>query len=172
MRSGSRGEFRFVHVATVVLAVSLVHTPLPQPDYHNIRHHDGPGEVCEHHDHLRRWHPEARGASDVAVLHWHWFLSTTPGEPEPEGSGLAIHAHLPDCAAPPWDGNPQVATQARPRPDLSPRLAVGPLGPVVLLVLLDVSGATPAAGHAALTGRCAPRARTTSLTALLQRWVC
>ena len=58
----------------ILLILSMVHTPLPQPDFHNIRHHDGQGEVCEHHDHLLRWHPGATVASDVAVLHWHWFL--------------------------------------------------------------------------------------------------
>ena len=71
-----------------LLILSLVHTPLPQPDFHNIRHHDGPGEVCEHHDHLLRWHPGAGVARDVAVLHWHWFLPADPGtDPPAEGSG-------------------------------------------------------------------------------------
>ena len=40
--------------------LSLVHAPLPEPDFHNIRHHDRPGEVCDHHDHLLRWHPRRR----------------------------------------------------------------------------------------------------------------
>src|SRR3954452_18321557 len=61
----------------VFLILSLVHAPLPQPDFHNIRHHDGPGEVCDHHDHLLRWHPGAGVARDVAILHWHWFLPTS-----------------------------------------------------------------------------------------------
>ena len=77
----------------MIVILGLVHTPLPQPDFHNIRHHDGAGEVCEHHDHLIQWHPGAGIASDVAVLHWHWFLPSPPGtDPSPPGSGLAVHA--------------------------------------------------------------------------------
>lgn len=173
MRLGGRGGSRGIWALAVALvALSQVHTPLPHPDYHNIRHHDGPGETCEHHDHLLRWHPGASGASDVAVLHWHWFLPTASDGSSPDGPGLVIHAHLPDWSASPWDGGPQVATGARPRPDLTPRLAVGPLGPVALLLSLNVAGTLPLTGTPGPTGRGAPFARGRSLTALLQRWVC
>src|SRR5438067_12993039 len=81
----------------VITILGLVHAPLPQPDFHNIRHHDGPGEVCEHHDHLLRWHPGAGIADDVAVLHWHWFLPTVePFDPSPVPAGPAVHAHVVD----------------------------------------------------------------------------
>ena len=57
-----------------ILILSLVHVPLPQADYHNIRHHDAPGEICGYHDHLLRWHPSADHDDDVTMLHWHWFV--------------------------------------------------------------------------------------------------
>ena len=57
-----------------LLILSLVHVPLPQADYHNIRHHDAPGEICGYHDHLLRWHPSADLNDDVTMLHWHWFV--------------------------------------------------------------------------------------------------
>ena len=38
-----------------LLILSLVHAPWPQADFHNVRHHDEPGQVCEHHDHLLRY---------------------------------------------------------------------------------------------------------------------
>src|SRR5436190_2129737 len=87
-----------------LLIFSLVHTPLPQADFHNIRHHDAPGEVCEHHDHLLRWHPGAGSAEDVAILHWHWFLPL-PGDSASSGGGAgpALHAHVADVLATNWD---------------------------------------------------------------------
>ena len=109
-------------VGITLLILGLVHAPLPEPDFHNIRHHDGAGEVCEHHDHLLRWHPGAGVASDVAVLHWHWFL---PGsDPSPDGSsGPAVHAHAPDWPAGSWDDDgprvaPDVASRFLDRPAL------------------------------------------------------
>jgi hypothetical protein len=96
-----------------LLVLGVVHVPLPQADYHNIRHHDGSGEVCVYHDHLLRWHPTANVNDDVSLLHWHWFVP--PGElgdpshpagdvPQGTASGPAVHAHLPSCLAPNWPG--------------------------------------------------------------------
>src|SRR5262245_52751760 len=86
------------------LILSLVHTPLPQPDYHNIRHHDAPGEVCGYHDHLLRWHPTAGAAEDVAVLHWHWFLPvSTPRDLPEHADGPAWHAHIADWDVGGWE---------------------------------------------------------------------
>src|SRR3954470_22387241 len=104
MRSSRCARQRWGRLSVIALAIlSLVHAPLPQPDFHTIRHHDAPGEVCPKHDHLLRWHHDAGSSSDVAVLHWHWFLPTTSGEadspPLGSGSGLALHAHLPDWQA-------------------------------------------------------------------------
>jgi hypothetical protein len=173
MRFGSRDRHRSARaLGVVVMTLSLVHTPLPLPDYHNVRHHDGPGEVCEHHDHLLRWHPGAALASDVAVLHWHWFLPTSSDDPYPEGSGLSIHAHLHDWSASPWEDGPQVATRGCARPDLSPRLAVSPPGASAVFLPFNAFGALPTAGPSVRSSRSAPVARGASLVALLHRWVC
>jgi hypothetical protein len=107
-----------------VLILSTVRVPLPQADYHNIRHHDAPGEVCVYHDHLLRWHPSADSAADVSMLHWHWFAPLvepgagrpgSPDEPRAPGSGPALHAHLGDWPAPDWTGTPLVRPDARGR---------------------------------------------------------
>ena len=87
-------------LGVVFLTFGLVHVPLPQADFHNIRHHDAPGELCVYHDHLLQWHPGAGSASDVAVLHWHWVLPSVDGSERdgmarPDGS-TALHAHMPD----------------------------------------------------------------------------
>jgi hypothetical protein len=155
-------------LAVVFVTLSLVHSPLPQPDFHNTRHHHGPGEVCERHDHLLRWHPGEARADDVEVLHWHWpLLTSDAGAPAPEGAGPAVHAHDFDGAARPWDVSPQVTAPTTPRPDLRP--ASGPPPPAF----------APAAPETwpALVGR-SPLppgdllARRASLTSLLHRWVC
>jgi hypothetical protein len=65
-----------------MLILSTIRVPLPQADYHNVRHHDAPGEVCVYHDHLLRWHPSADSAADVTMLHWHWVAPLVePGGP-------------------------------------------------------------------------------------------
>src|SRR5512142_1697159 len=100
----------------VFVILSLVHTSLLQPDFHNIRHHDGAGEVCPFHDHLLRWHPTAGRDSDVAVLHWHWLApqgqdgdASSPAEDgQPSPTGPAIHAHLLDCLEPEWTTGPLI----------------------------------------------------------------
>ena len=157
----------------VGLILSLVHAPLPQPDFHNIRHHDGAGEVCEYHDHLLRWHP-GRGARppDVAILHWHWFFPTVPdGAADPGDSGPAVHAHVPVWQASSWDDGPRIVPGSRPRaclsrPERSP-VALRPTGrPGPLAERRHRVGTTP---PARLRRHLAPRA---SLTSLLHRWVC
>ncbi len=153
------------------LILSLVHTPLPQPDFHNLRHHDAPGEVCDHHDHLLRWHPGAGFAQDVAVLHWHWFLPTNqPADPAPSGTGPALHAHVPDWQASTWDSGPRLS------PDLSSRFAPRPAACAFAFAPLSHLGTHFAEGHApglrpplAFSATFAPR---TSLASLFQRWVC
>ncbi len=70
------GQHRILARLMVALsALSLIHIPLPQADFHNVRHHDGPGEYCPFHDHLLAWHPTADTNADVSLLHWHWFVS-------------------------------------------------------------------------------------------------
>ncbi len=103
---------------TGIVILSVIHVPLPQADFHNVRHHDGPGEVCVHHDHLLRWHPSADSSADLALLHWHWFLpmlepGNTHQSPSDDhhrpGSGPALHAHVGDGLVPDaWRGEPVI----------------------------------------------------------------
>ena len=155
-------------LGAALAALSLVHTPLPEPDFHNIRHHDAPGEVCDHHDHLLRWHPGAAGARDVAVLHWHWFLPTGDGsDPAPEGSGLALHAHSTDWSATAWPVPPELSAAA-PRPDLRP--APAPHGSP--LALFPLAGPAAPVVRPPAAPRGAPLAPGAPLLPLLHRWVC
>jgi hypothetical protein len=111
-RRAKRNGVRVLGISLLIFGV--IHVPLPQADYHNIRHHDGPGEVCVYHDHLLRWHPTASSNEDVSLLHWHWFvppgelgdLSHPAGDASPgRASGPAVHAHLPNCLVPTWPGD-------------------------------------------------------------------
>jgi hypothetical protein len=116
--TGRRGDqspgLRILLIGVVIL--SVIHVPLPQADYHNVRHHDGTGEVCAHHDHLLRWHPTAELDADVTLLHWHWFLPQLDGanphqrsddDHHRPGSGPALHAHVGDGLVPDdWRGEP------------------------------------------------------------------
>src|SRR5437870_4630597 len=97
-RSDHHRRMRCLGIGLLIL--SLGHTPLPQADFHNIRHHDGPGELCRYHDHLLRWHPDAALADDVAVLHWHWVLPA-PGWPGADacGESAGLHAQVPDWSS-------------------------------------------------------------------------
>ena len=155
-----------------LLILSLVHTPLPQPDFHNIRHQDGRGEVCEYHHHLLRWHPGATGAQDVSVLHWHWFLPGLPVEdPAADGTGPAVHAHVPAWEASTWvDGprlvGPGTASRLPERPAPCPfHLLLTVPGPA-MLGFISSSGMHPPLAFGATF------APGVSLTSLLHRWVC
>jgi hypothetical protein len=106
-----------------VLALGLLHVPLPRADYHEIRHQHGRGEVCVHHDHLLRWHPEAGNADAVAMLHWHWFVpsvadSTPDSDKEDAQSSRTkpvFHAHS-DGLEPESIGDLVVQADVRGRP--------------------------------------------------------
>jgi len=150
--------------------LGLVHTPLPEPDYHNIRHHDAPGEVCDHHDHLLRWHPTAGIDDDVAVLHWHWFYpAADPFDLSPEHAGSALHAHTVDWQVSTWDDGPRITVDTTPRLDIQ-------LEASAILSLTDLP---PLPHSAVLTPRdrrertfgatFAPRAH---LSSLYHRWSC
>lgn len=179
-RGGGRG------LGVVMLTLSLVHMPLPQPDFHNVRHHDKPGEVCEHHDHLLRWHPgatpcattaesEAGADPEVAVLHWHWFLATADGsDPAPDGSGQAIHAQTPDWSAGSWNDGLQLTAGLGGRDASNDiRAAFRPLNPALAALALD-GLLSPSAGPPCpvILPERVPLAPSVSLNALLQRWVC
>ena len=98
-KAGLHHRIRVLGVGLLILG--LVHAPMPQADFHNVSHQDGPGQVCELHDHLLRWHPDAGTAEDVAVLHWHWLLPTmNPVQGDKLGENVPkIHAHVDD-----WQG--------------------------------------------------------------------
>jgi|SRR5579864_5975817 len=167
-RSGNHRCVRGLGIGLLIL--SLGHTPLPKADYHNIRHHDGPGEVCRLHEHLLRWHPGAQQADDIAVLHWHWFLPSQDRPGSADGQTAGLHAAVPDWSALTWDDAPQIAPDAPSRfcgrPDLAcfemplPRCDAG-------LTLIPVR-AGPGLAHT-FSATFAPRA---PLASLLQRWVC
>ncbi len=167
-----RRNGRIVGISLLILSL-ITHAPLPQPDFHNIRHHDGQGEVCEHHDHLLRWHPGATLANDVAVLHWHWFLPGPSGSnPLPEGSGAAVHAHVPPWQATTLDDAPRLAaplhlawslTRAAPNP-IDPFALVIP-GPAQTGFKADVGPRPPLAFSATFAPGISTLAR-------LQRWTC
>ncbi len=116
-RRTERRGLRFLGIGMLIL--STIRVPLPQADYHNVRHHDAPGEVCVYHDHLLRWHPWANSAADVAMLHWHWVAPLVePGAGKQGGDpghGPALHAHLGDWPAPDWTGTPLVRPDTRGR---------------------------------------------------------
>jgi hypothetical protein len=151
------------------LILSLVHTPLPRADFHNIRHHDGPGEVCWFHDHLLTWHPDARMADDVAVLHWHWFLPS-PGPDRPTGEQGAVNSRVPDWSGLSWNEGPQLSPQTGARFVGRAALEQAALAPAPLSTALSLVPvrAGPGWWHA-LSATFAPRI---SLTSLLSRWIC
>lgn len=168
---GLAGKREVRGLGIVLLILSLVHTPLPQPDFHNIRHHDAAGEICEHHDHLLRWHPGAGQAQDVAILHWHWFLPAPgPTEAQEPGDGPALHAHIADWFASSWDTAPRLA------PDDHSRLIVRPGSRLLGISPADLAGVgltlPPALGPCRSYALGAPLAPRASLTSLLQRWLC
>ena len=167
-RDLNHGCNRLAGIFALILA--MVHGPLPQPDYHNIRHQDGAGEFCEHHDHLLRRHPGAGFSEDVVVLHWHWFFLT--GDRDIIGlntDGPKIHAHFPD-----WDAtiveSLKISADTASRCDL--RQSSG---------FFDASwfaSADPEFDHRTILIRRYPQAsqgiiaRGVSLQAVLHRWDC
>lgn len=91
----------------------MLQVPLPQIDFHVIRHLHGNGEVCPKHDHLLRWHPQAGEGQDVAVLHWHWLLPHSD-EAIPDAAGRSIpvlHAHDGDQDRPDPGSGPIVVRE-------------------------------------------------------------
>jgi hypothetical protein len=107
-----------------LLILSVIHVPLPLADYHNIRHHDRPGEICPYHDHLLRWHPTANWDADVSIFHWHWFVPVvSPGQSQQAGDdegsrpvrGPVLHAQVGDWPEPDWTGEPVIRPDSRGR---------------------------------------------------------
>ncbi len=162
-----------------MLILSVIHVPLPQADYHNIRHHHARGEVCVFHDHLLRWHPSAGSNDDVALLHWHWFIPLVEGggsDPSADGqnrspaSGPALHAHLGDSLEPNWQSEPVIGPDRCGR--LLGQLAVAYATPGAACVSNPLPPADP--NSARFSG--APLGFAGELraarTVLFQRWNC
>ena len=166
-RTDRRRRLRCLGIALLILAVGNV--PAPRADYHNIRHHDGPGESCPLHEHLRSWHPGAGAAQDVAVLHWHW---TPPTAPLPDSGDVpTARTQTRDWPGVCFDDGPQLAAPAPagwidfdPAPDPAASTALAP----EILALAT----TPRAGPAALRAAHASAIGRVPLTALLHRWTC
>ncbi len=109
MRRWFRLHDRARWLGITLLILSLLHAPWPQADFHNVRHQDQAGQVCEYHDHLLRWHPDAGQADDVALLHWHWIMpSPLPMDTNHSGEGPALHADIGDWAATSADQAPVI----------------------------------------------------------------
>jgi hypothetical protein len=154
----------------LMLIPGLLHVPIPQADFHVIRHHHGYGEVCPHHDHLLRWHPQAGESEDVAVLHWHWLLPQSLdvllGEPNP-----ALHAHVNDILQPEWNGDQAV---------ISSEACIRAAGSLDLATWLDLAlidvGAPRAPGQPPRNAWAGPRGHDglspATSSAQLVRWNC
>jgi hypothetical protein len=155
----------------ILLILGLVHAPWPQADFHNVRHHDQPGQVCEYHDHLLRWHPDASAADDVAILHWHWVLPTSgPIESGHSGNGPMLHAYVSGWDATSPDPGPQVTLDSSSRLiDLNPPFPLA-LEAAPFATPVDRPGLRERLGPLrTFSATFAPRI---SLASRLQRWSC
>jgi len=173
MQRANRRGVRILGIGILIL--SVVHVPLPQADYHNIRHHDAPGEICVYHDHLLRWHPSADLDDDVTMLHWHWFVPLVePGDHHQrqgaEHNGPSLHAHLGDGVEPEWRGEPVVRPDSRGR--LVDHLVLG-ISDLRLAYISDqlVPSHTQFGRFSSRSNSPADGLRA-SRTALFQRWNC
>ncbi|HEV3122045.1 MAG TPA: hypothetical protein VGY53_09090, partial [Isosphaeraceae bacterium] len=118
-----------------------------------------------------RWHPEAYGAQDIAILHWHWFLPVPGSAQGGAGAGVPVaHSQLPDWSGLAWDQAPQLGPEARTR--ITGRAA--PIRPHPCLVDGVAMSDTLAvrAGPCPLHSFSATFARRVSSTSLLNRWIC
>ncbi len=178
MRSDRRGFWRrAADLGIGILILSLVHVPLPQADYHNIRHHDATGEICVYHDHLLRWHPSAALDDDVTMLHWHWFVPVVEfgdhhqrHDDEHHGPGPSLHAHVGDWPAPDWHGDPVVGSDSRGR--LLDHLVLGQFDASISYLSGDMALLDPQSGRFSSRAHYPPGALRASRTALFQRWNC
>ena len=161
---------RACRFAVSLLILALLPTPWPRVEFHNVRHHDGAGQVCEYHDHLLRWHPDARAADDVAVLHWHWAWPE-PGAADSghDGDGPRLHAHLGPDALPAPDPGASVTADTSIRGSVSIDLgsSLAAWAPPDHLDRVPPRPGIP--GVATRGASFAPRV---SLTARLHRWTC
>ena len=160
-------------LAIALLAPTLLQGPLPQADFHVVRHRHAVGQVCPQHDHLLRWHPQAGEGDAVAVLHWHWLpprsLDTSAGDQA--GRTLpAFHADDGDLNRAGQAPTPLVVAEYREREvriDLNDQMGSAPYM-ALWLNLAGRSGSTSRWSH------CAPSdgPRSTGTLARLARWNC
>jgi hypothetical protein len=171
MRRWSDHHPRSRTVGIILLILSVVHAPWPQADFHNVRHHDQAGQVCEFHDHLLRWHPDAGQADDVAFLHWHWVLpSSDPIDKSHNGDGPALHAHVGGWDTTSPEAGPVIA------PDRSSRLIDIPSPSLLMMAFapfgLAVDRPDLREGLGPIRTFGATFAPRISLESRLQRWSC
>ena len=157
--------------AVSLLILALLPTPWPKVEFHNVRHQDESGQVCEFHDHLLRWHPDASSGDEVAVLHWHWGWPPRVDDPANHADDTPrLIGHLPDVALPTTEPISAIVADPSTR-ELSMTTFESSFGSCVFghftpdLPLIGL-GQSPALTFSATF---APR---TSLTARLHRWSC
>lgn len=165
-----------LRVATIaLLVIAIVRPPLPVPDYHQVEHRDGPGQFCEYHEHLLRWHSDGGSETPTAVLHWHWMifrpLQSTPSPSDDPDSPLNIcHSLGTDWLAPNWAEAPKLSTSRTtiPAPRLSLKFwTVASPQPFGLHHLIDPSPPSSSRAHdSRVLSISAPRC------SLLQLWTC
>ena len=160
----------------MILGVARV--PLPRADYHNVRHHDDPGQTCPMHDHLLHWHPGASRAADIALLHWHWVppLGDTgdTDDTDDPGAPAVLKSLSCDGLATGWDHAPRLFADDSNSPAT---FIVAPPSFAIDHVFLYVDSTSLPGGPRARPG---PFARSFSATftpdiplfALLSRWTC
>jgi hypothetical protein len=169
-----------LRLLTIALSIpGLFRVPLPQADFHNIRHHDGAGEVCPYHDHLLRWHPTANQNDDVAVLHWHWFVprseardpfgGSSNGPPDP-GTGPSLHAYLANCLEPDWKRDPVIRPEGRGRFLQHPASGLSLINLAAESTPLTLAASRPSLAHASISS--ALVGLRAGLFGLHQRWNC
>ena len=166
LRRGRLGWF-----ATTLVVLGILRTPFPEADFHNIRHHDTPGEVCAMHDHLLRWHPEAGAADDVAVLHWHWLNPAKALPGGPTDSTPALHANIPDLPGTLPDSLPQFTLDEVSRP-VGRLVTLDPIGPGVPILLRDFFDFTHPPSSVVSKAQCRVPSPAAAPLAMLQRWTC
>ena len=170
MRRWFQRQRRARTLAVSLLILALLPTPWPKVEFHNVRHQDEAGQVCEYHDHLLRWHPDASNGGAVAVLHWHWGWPRAPLDPEHDGDGPLLHAHIPGDALPTSESTLAIAPDTSARSTVAPSFESVVLTTAFHLPALDprsLRGGIPSA--LAFSATFAPRI---SLTARLHRWSC
>ena len=166
-RSDRRRRLHCLGVALLILGVGNV--PWPRADFHNIRHHDGPGETCPLHDHLLGSHPDAGLAEDVAVLHWHW---TPPQCPAPaDGDTPVVHALAQDWPGVPSDDGLQFAPP-EPTGWVDAASVEGPAAPTALAADFPIRLPGPRLDPGALRASPASLSPPISLTILHRHWTC